>query len=311
MATNSTAISTYKEDTALGRYNNFICREKIQGYLADALKENKDEFVSNLLALVSSNLELQKCTPDSIMFACMKATALKLSIDQSLGQAYIIPYKDNKGQTKAQFQLGWRGYMQLAMRSGQVTEINVTDVRAGELKQRDRLSGTYIFDWEQDDEVRNTLPIMGYAGYIALKNGFRKSVFWSADTIEKHAKKYSKTYQKYNSGTWIEEREAMSMKTLYKLLLKNFAPQSKEMLDAIVSDQAVITESGYDYVDNPHTAEKHEIIESLKDVFNKLDAVEEVAEVVEEVSELDDAISEFVSDSDKIFNDKEPSAIYD
>ena len=123
-------------------------------------------------------MKLQECEPITLMFAALKATALNLPLDQNLGYAYIIPYRDNKSKTTlAQFQIGKNGFVQLSLRSNQFKTLNVSDVREGELISIDRLSGDCIFDWKED---RIDLPVIGYVAYMKLLSGFEKASLYDS-----------------------------------------------------------------------------------------------------------------------------------
>jgi recombination protein RecT len=231
----------------LRKFNADLTNEKTQKYLSEVLGTRKASFVNNIVALVSNNVKLQECEPITLMFAALKATALNLPLDQNLGYAYIIPYKDNKAKTTlAQFQIGKNGFVQLALRSNQFKTINVSDVREGELKSMDRLSGECIFEWKEDKE-RIPLPVIGYVAYMKLLSGFEKPLYMTMKEIEVHGKKYSKTY---TFGPWKDDFNSMAEKTVIKRLLSKYAPLSVEMQQAITYDQAVLTEAGPDYVDN-------------------------------------------------------------
>jgi recombination protein RecT len=229
----------------LRKFNTDLTNEKTQKYLSEVLGNRKASFVNNIVALVSNNAKLQECEPITLMFAALKATALNLPLDQNLGYAYIIPYKDNKSKTTlAQFQIGKNGFVQLALRSNQFKTINVSDVREGELKSMDRLSGECIFEWEED---RIALPVIGYVAYMKLLSGFEKPLYMTVKEIEVHGKKFSKTY---TLGPWKDDFGSMAEKTVIKRLLSKYAPLSVEMQQAITSDQAILTESGPTYIDN-------------------------------------------------------------
>lgn len=245
-----------KKPTGLKLFNQTITQPATQKYLADVLGERKGSFVNNLTALVANNANLQKCEPYTLMFAAMKATALNLPLDNSLGFAYVIPYSDRKhGITVAQFQLGYKGVKQLALRSSQFKKLNATDVREGELVKRDRLTGDCVFNFEEDDEKRATLPIIGYVSYFLLSNGFDSTLYMSKEEMEKHAIRYSQTYRSSDAKTkesskWTTDFDAMALKTVTKLNLSKNAPLSVEMADAIKADQSVMYERDkYDYVD--------------------------------------------------------------
>lgn len=251
----------------LRKFNADLTNEKTQAYLSSVLGQKKSSFVNNLVALVSNNVKLQKCEPMTLMFAALKATALDLPLDPNLGYAYVIPYNDNRANTTlAQFQIGFKGFVQLAMRSGQFKTVNVTDVREGEMKTIDRLSGEIIFDWKEE---REDLPIIGYVAYMRLSNGFEKSLYMTAKEIETHGKKYSKTYK---VGVWQTDFNAMAEKTVLKRLLSKYAPLSVEMQQAVISDQAIITEKGEHYVDTPEI----EVNETASSIF--ADAIGQVEE---------------------------------
>lgn len=219
----------------------------MSNYLLQTLGEKKAEFVANVTTLVSNNKNLQDCDANSVIFSALKATALDLPLDQNLGFAYVIPYK---GQ--AQFQMGYKGFIQLAMRSGQFKTINVRDVREGEIVGEDFISGEMQF---KRIEGREDKPIIGYVAYIRLINGFEKMSYWTKKEIEDHATKYSQSYSSKNeyvrkNSNWSTNFDGMAEKTALKLLLAKYAPLSIQMQSAIKADQAVITEQGERYIDN-------------------------------------------------------------
>lgn len=239
-------------------FNQTITNPQTQKYLQEVLGERKGSFVNNLTALVANNAQLQECAPLTIMFAALKATALDLPLENSLGFAYCIPYNDTKrGITVAQFQLGYKGFKQLALRSGQFAVIpNATDVKEGELVSRNRLTGECKFNFIDDDKEREKLPTIGYASYFKLLNGAESTFYMSKDEMEAHAKRYSQTYRSTNdyvrkSSKWSTDFLAMAKKTVIKLNLSRNAPLSVEMRDAISADQSVQFDANkYTYVDN-------------------------------------------------------------
>lgn len=221
--------------TGLKAFNDLIANPRTQNYLNDVLSEKKASFVNNLVALVTNSDLLQKCEPQSVMFAGIKATALNLPLDPNLGFAYIIPYWDNsKKIQKAQFQMGYRGLLQLAIRSGQMAAINVTDVREGEIIDEDILTGEIKMKKAND---RTAKKIVGYAAYMRLTNGFAKTLYSTREEVEAHARRFTK--QKTKDGNlanvWASDFDAMAKKTVLKALLK-FAPLSTEMAEAIAVD---------------------------------------------------------------------------
>lgn len=234
-------------------FNQTITNVRTQEYLQSVLGEKKQAFVNNLTALVSNDKNLQQCEPMTLMFAALKATALDLPLDNNLGFAYVIPYKNTRaGVTEAQFQCGYKGITQLAIRSGQFRTINVTDVREGELKGRNRLTGEVTVEWIADDAERTKAKIVGYMGYFKLISGYEKTTYWSVSELEQHGVKYSQTYRK-GYGVWKDNFDSMCRKTVVKLMLnKGDAPMSVEMQQAIKYDQSVILDENgaMRYVDN-------------------------------------------------------------
>ena len=249
---------TKKPATGLQAFNQTITNPSTQKYLQDVLGERKGSFVNNLTALVANNAQLQECQPLTIMFAALKATALNLPLENSLGMAYCIPYKNNKDNTTvAQFQLGYKGFKQLALRSGQFAVIpNATDIKEGELKSRNRLTGECVFEFIEDDTQRAKAKTIGYASYFKLLNGAESTFYMSIEEMEAHALRYSQTYRSKNdytkkSSKWTTDFDDMAKKTVIKLNLSRNAPLSVEMQDAIKADQSVMYEADkYEYADN-------------------------------------------------------------
>lgn len=237
-------------------FNKRIADPRTQEYLTQVLGEKRQSFVNNLTALVANNAKLQECEPIGLMYAGIKATALDLPLDPNLGFAYIIPYKNNReNKTEAQFQIGYKGFVQLAIRSGQFRSINVTEIKEGELVYEDMLTGDLTFK-RAAANVREGLKTVGYAAFFRLNNGFEKTLYYTVEAVEAHAKKYSQTYgSKYesirNSSKWSTDFDAMAKKTVLKLLLSKYAPLSVEMQQAVVADQAVFGKDGKErYIDS-------------------------------------------------------------
>lgn len=246
---------------SLKTFNQTITSPATQKYLDELLHERKGQFVNNLTALVANKAELQECEPYTLMFAALKATALNLPIEPSLGMAHVIPYKNKKkGVTEAQFQLGYKGFQQLALRTGQYKTINTTEVREGELKRRNRLTGEIDFDFIEDDAKRLQTPVIGYVNYFKLLNGFESTFYMSHEEMEAHAMRYSQTYKSTigyikEQSKWTTDFDAMAMKTVIKLNLSKNGVLSVELADAIRADQSIMREENkYDYIDNDEQA---------------------------------------------------------
>lgn len=259
--------TTQQGVSTLKRFNACIASEQTQNYLQQVLHERKSSFVNNITALVSNSANLQECVPMSLVYAGLKATALDLPLDPNLGFAYVIPFKNNKkGVTEAQFQIGYKGFIQLAIRSGQFLLINVTDIREGELKGEDILTGEMSFCRVPDRESK---PVVGYAAFFKLTNGFSKTMYMTVGEVKAHAGRYSQTYSSKNeyirkASKWATDFDAMAKKTVLKLLLSKYAPLSVEMQNAIQNDQAVIDDQGEaQYLDNPE--EQHPAVENIQE----------------------------------------------
>lgn len=298
-------------------FNQTIANPRTQEYLSQVLGEKRASFVNNLTALVANNTKLQECEPLGLMYAGIKATALDLPLDPNLGFAYVIPYKNNReGKTEAQFQIGYKGFIQLAIRSGQFQSINVTEVKDGELVNEDMLTGDLTFK-RAASNIREGLKTVGYAAFFRLNNGFEKSLYFTVEAVEAHAKKYSQTYgSKYestrNSSKWATDFDAMAKKTVLKLLLSKYAPLSVEMQMAKDADQGIIDRDGKArYIDNEAqtVAEVPQLDkatltdeDSIRKAYLRgqitvdemnglLDKLPKVVEEAEEVTELDKKIA--------------------
>jgi len=265
-----------KPMTGLQKFNAMLENTRTQEYLANVLGEKKQTFVSNMVALVSSNKALSECDPSTIMFSCLKATALSLPLDPALSMAWVLPYKDNKNNTTvATFQLGAKAYTQLALRTAQYKKINVRDVREGEVVGEDFVSGEMQFKKLEKD--REKAPIVGYVAMFELVNGFGKQLYMSNEEIDAHAKRFSQTYKK-GYGLWTDKdmRPKMAEKTVLKLLLSKWGVLSVEMEQAIKSDSAVLGENNsVRYIDNEENAIDMEKAAAVADKFADFEEVKE------------------------------------
>lgn len=227
----------------------YVRQDAVSKRLNELLGKRSPQFVTSLVSAVNANTMLANCEPKSVLTAALTAASLDLPINQNLGFAYLIPYKNKSGEV-CQFQMGYKGFIQLAQRSGYYKTINATDVREGEMTGFDRLSGELTFEWLNDSE-RNEAKVVGYVAYFQLLNGFEKSLFMTTDELEKHANKYSKNYAKHKSGLWADNFDSMAKKTVLKLLISKFGPLNTQLEDAIQKDQTADDE----YVDSPNKVE--------------------------------------------------------
>jgi recombination protein RecT len=223
---------------------SFIKNPSIQKTIEDRLKGRAGQFTTSLLSVINNNSLLAECKPETVLQAAMTAASMDLPLNQNLGFAYMIPYK-NKGVYEAQFQMGWKGFVQLAQRSGLYKTIAATPVFEGQLLTNDPLRGI-TFDWTVVPKA-GAKPI-GYAAYFELLNGFEKTMYMTLAEVTAHAKQYSQSY-KSGFGPWKDNFEAMAEKTVLKLLLSKFGPLSTELQQAIVSDQGIGGAEG-NYPDN-------------------------------------------------------------
>ena len=237
----------------------------ISAYLtADAVKNQINQvvggkdgqrFISAIVSAVNTNPALQECTNQSILTGALLGESLKLSPSPQLGQYYLVPFNDkNKGKV-AQFQLGYKGYIQLAIRSGQYKKLNVLAIKEGELIRFDPLNEEIEVRLIEDEEEREQANTIGYYAMFEYTNGFRKAIYWSKRKMEAHALKYSKGYQAKKGYTfWEKDFDGMAYKTMLRQLISKWGIMSIDMASAIDSDMAVINEDGTkDYVDNDAT----------------------------------------------------------
>ena len=218
--------------------------------------------VTNLVSAVQNNPALRDCSNPSLLSATLVGESLNLSPSAALQQYYLIPYNNKKtGVKEAQFQMGAAGYRALALRSGQYKDIDFIVVHEGEYKGRDKFTGKQVFEFIEDDDEREKLPIAGFLAYFELLNGFRKSVFWTYNKMLEHANRYSQSFSleifkkiqngeipqsemwKYSSP-WYTNTIGMAEKTLVKHLLSKYGILSTELVTAVTSDDAVINEDG-------------------------------------------------------------------
>jgi len=246
---------------------NLFGKDEVRQKFQEMLGKRAPSFITSVLQIVASNSLLAKADPHSVYHSAAVAATLDLPLNNNLGFAYIVPYnqkfKDDAGnwQSKqvAQFQLGYKGFKQLALRSGQFKGMNATDVREGEMKERNRLTGYIRFDWVQDEIERNKLPIIGYVSHFELLNGYSQTLYMSMTDLQKHGKKYSQTF-KNDKGLWKDDFDSMALKTVTKLNLSKNAPLSVDMQKAITFDQAIVNDSDTEdvtYVDNTNEPEIH------------------------------------------------------
>ena len=243
--------------------------------------KNGTRFISSIVSAVQTTPALQECTNPSILSAALLGEALNLSPSPQLGQFYMVPYNNRKtGQKEAQFQLGYKGYLQLAERSGYYKKLNVLEIKEGELIRYDPLEEEIEVDLIEDDVIREETPTVGYYAMFEYANGFRKTMYWSKKKMLAHADRYSQAFHlnavensnpkrsrvsfedfengnfpksdewKYSSF-WYQDFDGMAKKTMLRQLISKWGIMSIDLQNAFEKDMAVIKDDGQpDYVDN-------------------------------------------------------------
>lgn len=232
-------------------------------------------FITAVVSAVSNNPALSECSQSTILSAAFLGESLKLSPSPQLGQYYMVPFNTKNGKV-AQFQLGYKGYIQLAIRSGMYKKLNVLAIKEGELIKYDPLNEELEVRLIDDEITREQAKTIGYYAMFEYTNGFRKTMYWSKEKMEAHALKYSKGYQAKKGYTfWEKDFDGMAYKTMLRQLISKWGIMSIDMQTAIDGDMAVIEEDGTkEYIDNPNAV----------DVF----AVEKEPAPVEEINQTVD-----------------------
>ena len=254
--------------------NSYLDRDGLRKRFDELLGKRSPQFISSIVSMVNADANMQLAfreSPMSVIQAALKAATFDLPIDQNLGYAYIIPFKNWKKEqgkkvTEASFLLGWKGMHQLALRTGAYKVINVTDVRDGELKSYNRLTEEIDIEFYEDEDERNKQPIIGYVGYYRLVNGAEKTIYMSKKAIEAHERKHRKG--EYMGKGWKDDWDAMARKTVYRQLIGKWGVMSidyqsraegQHLADAMAADYAAtdaIIDAEYSEVsDDTHSGE--------------------------------------------------------
>lgn len=236
-----------------------INTSKFQKAINNTLRdpERARRFTASIISAVSTNPDLQECDAGTIVTAALLGESLNLSPSPQLGQYYLVPFNDTKRKCKvAQFQLGYKGYIQLAIRSGQYKKMNVLAIKEGELIRFDPLNEEIEVQLIEDEEEREKAETIGYYAMFEYSNGFRKALYWSKSKMEHHALQYSQGYKARKGYTfWEKDFDAMAYKTMLRQLISKWGIMSIDMQDAFTKDQAILEEDGtVDYVDS------HEVV---------------------------------------------------
>lgn len=281
-----TGITAYLTQDAVKRQINSVVGGK-----------NGTRFISSIVSAVQVTPALQDCTNPSILSAALLGEALNLSPSPQLGQFYMVPFDNRKkGVKEAQFQLGYKGYIQLAERSGYYKKLNAMAIKEGELIRYDPLNEEIQVELIEDDVVREETPSMGYYAMFEYENGFRKTMYWSKKKMAAHAEKYSKAFSKNGgmkslwlleqgkipekdmwkySSFWFTDFDGMALKTMLRQLISKWGIMSIDLQTAVEKDMAVIQEDGSaDYVENE---QQEDVIseQELREVDQSVAGVEE------------------------------------
>ncbi len=251
--------------------------------------KNGTRFISSIVSAVQTTPALQECTNPSILSAALLGEALNLSPSPHLGQFYMVPFDNKKkGVKEAQFQLGYKGYVQLAERSGYYKKLNVLAIKEGELVRYDPLNEEIEVNLIEDDVEREETPAMGYYAMFEYENGFRKTLYWSKKKMLAHAEKYSPAFKRNGgarslellqqgkipekemwkySSFWFKDFDGMAMKTMLRQLISKWGIMSIDLQTAVDKDMAVIHEDGSaEYVENEQEEENVVAEQELQEV---------------------------------------------
>lgn len=310
--------------------NSLVKKEQKQTFSVflaqDAMKQKINEmvggakgqqFITSIISAVSTNPSLAECDYSSIVSAALLGQALNLTPSPQLGQYYLLPFNKKiklpKGETKtikvAQFQIGYKGYIQLAIRSGYYKKLNVIAIKDGELIKYDPLNEEIEVKLIEDDEIRENAKTIGYYAMFEYQNGFRKTMYWTKKKMISHANKYSQafnseSYQKLQEGKipekdlwkyssfWYKDFDGMAFKTMLRQLISKWGIMSVDMQEAYTKDMSTIDENGnYEYVENSEDITGPIIIEQTEEETIEKTPVQETTEpeeILEEMPEDED-----------------------
>ena len=244
------------------RLKNILAAESVQEQFKSVLKENAGAFVASIIDLYNTDRTLQMCEPKNVVMEALKAASLKLPINKQLGFSWIVPYRDGKtGQYIPTFQLGYKGYIQLCMRTGAYRYINADVVYEGELVRHDKLTG----EIEIDPAQRTSDKKVGYFAFIETLNGFRKTLYMSVEEVIRHAQQYSKSYGNKNS-VWATDFDSMALKTCLRLLLSKYGIMSVEMQKAYIEDNADTVNLADEAIEGTEEFHDEDIIEGTSEI---------------------------------------------
>ena len=239
------------------KFSAAIQSKTYQKLILNTLGDSKraSRFTAAIISAVSANEKLQECDASTILSGALLGESLNLSPSPQLGQYYLVPFNKTEGNNTikvAQFQLGYKGYLQLAIRSGYYKKINVLPIKVGELEYFDPLEEQIKLNMIEDEEIRENLETIGYYAMFEYLNGFRKAIYWSKKKMEKHANTYSQAFKlKKTSSFWYKDFDGMACKTMLRQLISKWGIMSIELQEAYEKDMGVVHEDGnVEYIDS-------------------------------------------------------------
>ena len=215
------------------RIRELISTAQVRDLFKNALAEHADSFLASIVELYQNDKLLQSCSPSEVILEAFKAATLRLPINKQLGFCYILPYKDNRqGKMVPTFQLGYKGYIQLCMRTGAYRRIHAGPVYEGEFVSENRLTGEIDLSGKRTSDK---VVVVGYSAYLETISGFSKALYWPIDKMVAHAKRYSKSYGS-TSSPWTTNFDEMSTKVILKSLISRYSILSVELQQALVAE---------------------------------------------------------------------------
>jgi recombination protein RecT len=259
----------------MGAIKEYFDTPEVKASFEAVLGKRALGYIVGILQIIWKDEQLKLADLQSLFNASIRAAMLGLSLDNSLQHAHILPWTDkNTGKVYAQFQVGWRGLVELCQRTDKYETINVNDVREGEYEGKDMLTGEYSWKWNQDVTARNASRLIGFVSYFKLLSGFKKTVYWTVEELNEHAAKYSESFNR-KDGSWFIDFPSMAKKTVLKDNLSKWGPKSTELATALEIDQAIITgtEGKIEYLDNPTNGDTKELNNRKKKADDGLNAL--------------------------------------
>lgn len=219
-----------RQISPVNQMKHLLANQGIQNLFFDALKENKDRFLTSIIDLYNGDSYLQGCDPKEVAMEALKAATLNLPINKSLGYAYIVPFK-NKGKLTPQFQIGYKGYIQMAQRSGQYRALNAGIIYDGMEVKKNYLKGTFEIIGEPKSD-----KVLGYFAYFELLNGYEKAIYMTKEEVKNHAERYSQAYGS-DYSPWKKQFDEMAQKTVLKRLLTKYGVLTTEFEDVVKQEE--------------------------------------------------------------------------